>query len=427
MKYKSLVRVSLFCLVLSVLSSFVFASGVTPSVVVQYNIKSSGSGSFTINSDSPSDSATTSSASSDRVSFTSATVTVNNASTTSFELSPVSSSFTASTSTQGYSVTYSVSSGVATVIVTADSSRSSNICGLDLSSSAFVTGLSKTVSASGYSYTVSSTPDPEPDDPYQSPTANMNGIKGYRGAVSTAGQWRTYNDYIGAWEIIMDTTIKGEAGATITGSSTSDFISADVMAGIGYNGWSWKVDATTGALVFSSGAPVGSWLDMIFRYLTYDYYWGSRLWSGDVSGSWYGSISDSFSYLNYRVNQILQVLANDQDVEIKDATSSERDWVKNYFNGSGDKADADKYDKLNNTGSAFKDLFSGAPDTSISDGFTAVNDNGYDFWSQSVSNDINGVSSGGGASRAPAYVPPEQRIVDAYSENWTQIVGGSYD
>lgn len=425
MKYKSLFRVSLFCLVLSVLSFFVFASDVTPSVVVQYNIKSSGSGSFTINSDSSSSSTTTGPVGSDRVSFTSATVSVNNASTTSFELSPVSSSFSATTSTAGYSVTYSVSSGVATVIVTADSSRTSNICGLDLSSSTFVQGSKQIVSASGYSYTVSSTPDPDPG--YSSPTADMNGIKGYRSAVSTSGSWKTYNQYIGFWEIAMETVNKGETGDPLTGDSTSDFISADVMAGIGYNGWSWKVDATTGALVFSSGAPVGSWLDMIFRYLTYDYYWGSRLWSGDVSGSWYGSISDSFSYLNYRVNQILQVLANDQDVEIKDATSSERDWVKNYFNGSGDKADADKYDKLNNTGSAFKDLFSGAPDTSISDGFTAVNDNGYDFWSQGVSNDINGVSSAGGASRAPAYVPPDQRIVDAYSENWEQIVGGSYD
>ena len=157
---------------------------------------------------------------------------------------------------------------------------------------------------------------------------------------------------------------------------------------------------------------------MIYRTSVYNYFYASKLWSNDVSGSWYGSISSSFSYLNYRVNQILEVLANDEDLAIKDATTPERDWVKNYFNGSGDKADSSKYDKLNNTGSAFKDAFSGAPDSSIADGFTAVNDN--------VSNDINGVSSSA-ASRAPVYVPPDQRIVDAYSENWNQIVGGYYD
>ena len=101
--------------------------------------------------------------------------------------------------------------------------------------------------------------------------------------------------------------------------------------------------------------------------------------------------------------------------------------MKNYFNGSGDKADSGKYDKLNNTGSAFKDAFAGAPDSSIADGFTAVNDNGYDFWSQSVSDDVNGVSSSSGRSLAPAYVPSEQRIVDAYSENWAELTGGYYD
>lgn len=102
--------------------------------------------------------------------------------------------------------------------------------------------------------------------------------------------------------------------------------------------------------------------------------------------------------------------------------------MKDYFNGSGDKADSDKYDKLNNTGSAFKDAFAGAPDSSIADGFTAVNDNSYEFWSQGVSDDINGNSSSSSySSRAPAYVPPEQRIVDAYSGNWDQIVGGYYD
>lgn len=202
-----------------------------------------------------------------------------------------------------------------------------------------------------------------------------------------------------------------------------------LLAALTYQKWKWSIDNETGLPKFSVLAEQeGSWADMLYRTSVYNYFWGNKLWNNDVSGSWYGSISSDFSYLNYRVNQILSVLANDEDLAIKDATTSERDWVKNYFNGAGDKADSDKYDKLNNTGSAFKDAFAGAPESSIADGFTAVNDNSYEFWSQGVSDDINGnASSSSYSSRAPAYVPPEQRIVDAYSENWTQIVGGYYD
>lgn len=265
-----------------------------------------------------------------------------------------------------------------------------------------------------------------------SPSGSMNGIQGTRYAISSAYQWETYNQYIGVRKIMYALQSQGSDGGTSwnSGEIEGEELLYNMAASIAYDGYKWKIDPTTGALVFygydGGMAQPGSWLDMVFRYLTYDYYWGSRLWSNDVSGSWYGSISSSFSYLNYRVNQILEVLANDEDLQIKDATTEERNWVKDYFNGSGDKADSSKYDDLNDTGSAFKDAFAGAPDSSIADGFTAVNDNGYDFWSQEVSNDINGVSSSA-ASRAPAYVPPEQRIVDAYSENWNQIVGGYYD
>lgn len=287
---------------------------------------------------------------------------------------------------------------------------------------------SATIDASSLSLGYSSYEAYEPIPPFSPPNATMQGLQGSRSALANSSRWETYNEYIGIQHVVMDLATTDLNGNEITGTANGDDLVSEAAAGIAYNGWSWSVDPDTGFLKFKSGAAAGSWLDMIFRYLTYDYYWGSRLWSGDVAGSWFGSISDNFSYLNYRVNQILDVLANDEDLAIKDATTPEREWVKGYFTGSGDKADADKYDKLNNTGSAFKDAFAGAPDSSIADGFTAVNDNGYDFWSQGVSDDINGnSSSSSGATRAPAYVPPEQRIVDAYSENWAQIVGGYYD
>ena len=329
------------------------------------------------------------------------------------------------------SVSYSISDDIATVTINMTDEQYETYQSLITDPSA-QTVVSLTVSGSGSSLTRAklslgySSFEAAPEKPFVPPTNDMQGLHGYRDASASASRWKTYNEYIGIWETVMTLTNQGESGSALTGESDADSISADVLASLGYNGYSWKI--VNGQIVFKSGAAGGSWLDMIFRYSTYDYYWASRLWSDDVSGSWFGAISSNFSYLNFRVNQILDVLANDEDLAIKDATTPEREWVKDYFSGSGDKADSDKYDKLNNTGSAFKDAFAGAPDSSIADGFTAVNDNGYEFWSQGVSDDINGNSaSSSGASRAPAYVPPEQRIVDAYSENWAQIVGGYYD
>ena len=329
------------------------------------------------------------------------------------------------------SVSYSISGKSATVTISMSDEQYQTYQSLitDPSSQTVValsvSGSSSSLSRAQLSLGYSSF-EAAPEKPFVPPTNDMHGLHGYRDASVSSSRWKTYNEYIGIWETVMSLTNKGESGSSLTGEADADSISADVLASLGYNGYSWNV--VNDQIVFKSGAAGGSWLDMIFRYSTYDYYWASRLWSDDVSGSWFGAISDNFSYLNFRVNQILDVLANDEDLAIKDATTPEREWVKDYFSGSGEKADSDKYDKLNNTGSAFKDAFAGAPDSSIADGFTAINDNGYEFWSQSVSDDINGnISSSSGASRAPAYVSPEQRIVDAYSENWAQIVGGFYD
>ena len=328
------------------------------------------------------------------------------------------------------SVSYSISDDIATVTINMTDEQYQTYQSLTDPSAQTVVALR--VSGSGSSLTRAklslgySSFESAPEKPFIPPINDMQGLHGYRDASVSASRWKTYNDYIGIWETVMTLTNQGETGSALTGESDADAISADVLASLGYNGYSWEV--VNGQIVFKSGASGGSWLDMIFRYSTYDYYWGSRLWSNDVSGSWFGAISDNFSYLNFRVNQILDVLANDEDLAIKDATTAEREWVKDYFSGSADKADSDKYDKLNNTGSAFKDVFAGAPDSSIADGFTSVNDNAYEFWSQRVSDDINGNSVfSSGVSRSPAFVPPEQRIVDAYSDNWSQIVGGYYD
>ena len=287
------------------------------------------------------------------------------------------------------------------------------------------TGLRSVSMSSSFVPAEPSGPDNPPVDEYAG-TCSMFGWTGqtlFTLRFVDGQHWYTNgtgSERVGHLDVVVETT-----EAQLPGY----YARTSMLAALTYQKWKWKVDEETGLPKFDiMQEQQGSWADMLYRTSVYNYFWGNKLWNNDVSDSWYGSISSDFSYLNYRVNQILDVLANDEDLSIKNATSPERNWVKDYFSGSGDKADSDKYDKLNNTGSAFKDAFAGAPDSSIADGFTAVNDNGYAFWSQGVSDDINGnSSSSSGVSRAPSYVPPEQRIVDAYSENWAQIVGGYYD
>lgn len=425
--YQILKKLLLVLLCLSLLSSFAFASAEpTPSVVVQYSIQSYGvsnPGSFSIDGSSPS----SSNKGSGSLTFSSASVSVNNStsSTTVFQLSPVDAAFSASTTSKGYSVSSSVSDGVATISVSASSDRQSNLCGISFSGKA-VTIVGQHYSASGYSYTSSGGSVPEPEDPFAG-TGSMFGWTGktiFGLQTNQMEKWftdGTGNNRVGH----LDATYNYSDAVSVPGY----WVMQNMVASLTVQKWQWQIKPETGLPAFNVDETYkGTWSDMIYRTSVYNYFWGNKLWNNDVSGSWYGSISSDFSYLNYRVNQILSVLANDEDLAIKDSTTPERDWVKDYFNGSGDKADAGKYDKLNNTGSAFKDAFAGAPDSSIADGFTAVNDNGYEFWSQGVSDDINGnTASSSGASRAPAYVPPEQRIIDAYSENWEQIVGGYYD
>ncbi len=427
MMYQIIKKLFFVLLCLSLLSSFAFAaaSEPTPSVVVHWTIHGpaiSSSGNLSIDGSSPS----ASDKGAGSLFFTSASVSVNNSasSTTVFQLSPVDASFSASSSTKGYSVSSSVSNGVATVSVAASADRESNLCGIDFSGRPSQL-MAQNFSASGYSYTSSGGFPSEPEDPYAG-TGSMFGWTGetlFTLRFLEQEHWYTNGsgyDRVGQLDVVVGTT-----EAELPGY----YARTKMLASLTYQKWKWSIDPQTGLPKFSVLAEQeGSWADMLYRTSVYNYFWGNKLWNNDVSGSWYGSISSDFSYLNYRVNQILSVLANDEDLAIKDATTSERDWVKNYFNGSGDKADSDKYDKLNNTGSAFKDAFAGAPESSIADGFTAVNDNGYEFWSQGVSDDINGNSSSTSySSLAPAYVPPDQRIVDVYSENWAQIVGGYYD
>ena len=327
------------------------------------------------------------------------------------------------------SVSYSISDDIATVTITMNDEQYQTYQSLisdpsaqtvvSLIVSGSVSYLTRAKLSLGYSSF-----DAAPEDPFVPPTNDMQGLHGYRDASASGSLWKTYNEYIGIWETVMLLTNQGESGSALTGESDADSISADVLASLGYNGYSWKV--VNGQIVFKSGAAGGSWLDMIFRYSTYDYYWASRLWSDDVSGSWFGAISSNFSYLNFRVNQILDVLANDEDLAIKDSTTPEREWVKEYFSGSGDKADSSKYNSLNSDGQALKNFLTPSESASMSDALSAVDSQGYSFWSENVYQDINQVSSTATTDFGDE-VPWEEQINDLYSEHVASIWGAFDD
>lgn len=406
------------------LSVSVFAADVNPSVTIQYKCATIKSGSFSLSSSSASYTGKVSG----YLSYTSGTVAVDDysGSTTVFELSRVPSDFSVSTSTPGFSVSYSLSDGTATIVVTADSSRESNLCGLDFSGESYVgVELKSYVLGSGYSYTGSGTPPVVPPNPYEG-TGSMFGWTGstlLQLELSQSEKWYTYGSG-SSFAAQLDSLWSGMDGE---GTLRGEVVNSKMLASLTWNKWKWSVDSNTGLPKFEVDSwSQGSWADMIYRTSVYNYFYASKLWSNDVSGSWYGSISTSFSYLNYRVNQILEVLANDEDLAIKDATTPEREWVKNYFNGSGDKADSDKYNSLNSDGQALKDFLTPSESASMSDALSAVESQGYSFWSENVYQDINQVSSTATIGLADD-VPWEEQINDLYSEHIASIWGAFYD
>ena len=175
------------------LSASVYAADSNPSVTVQYKYGNKKSGSFSLSSSNASYTGKVSG----YLSYTSGTVAVDDysGSTTVFELSRVPSDFSVSTSTPGYSVTYSLSDGTATIVVSADSSRESNLCGLTFSGESYVgSELKSYVLGSGYSYTGSGTPPVVPPNPYEG-TGSMFGWTGatlLQLELSQSEKWYTY-------------------------------------------------------------------------------------------------------------------------------------------------------------------------------------------------------------------------------------------
>lgn len=286
------------------------------------------------------------------------------------------------------------------------------ICGVTVESSEAGT-VNCTVTTSGFQYAAScsisgsfhSSSDPNPDDPANDGTGSMNGWTGLKLLdVENGGtQWVIYNAEIGQ---LISLVSLGEA------SYQTDFWIAKMLSHFGYSSWKWKYNEETGKIDFELPEMAqGSWMDMIYRFMTYDYWWNSKLWSGNVAGSWYGNLSSmltqSLSTLNATVKQIQNVLSNDKDLAIKNSTENERQWIQDYYEGNSDyKVDEAKIQDFSDTGDEFSAFLAGGETSSLSVFWLLVNgqDEGYlDFWTNYISDMINFGANHSTRSRSPRY------------------------
>lgn len=207
--------------------------------------------------------------------------------------------------------------------------------------------------------------------------------------TSTSTQWQTYNQYIG--EYVTTVSSSGDS-KSFSGPADSFFVSA--LAALSYDDWSWGV-GEDGKMYFSPPSfAEGSWLDNMWRMDVYLYYNLAN------QTGWFGGVNNRLDTLNARVLQILSVLANDEDVAIKDATTDHRNWIIEFFQGDNTgKPTTSDNDAVKNSINTVKEQFQTSYTVgdigSIFSGNSYDNNIWYTFWSQPVFNDVNGLSRGG--------------------------------
>lgn len=222
--------------------------------------------------------------------------------------------------------------------------------------------------------------------------------------TSTSTQWQTYNQYIG--EYVTTVSSSGDS-KSFSGPADSFFVSA--LAALSYDDWSWGV-GEDGKMYFSPPAfAEGSWLDNMWRMDVYLYYNLAN------QTGWFGGVNNRLDTLNARVLQILSVLANDEDVAIKDATTDHRNWITDFFQGDNTgKPTTSDNDAVKNSINTVKEQFQTSYTVgdigSIFSGNSYDNNIWYTFWSQSVFNDVNGLSRGGFGGSSTYSLSPDRSL-----------------
>lgn len=355
------------------------------------------------------------------MSFNSLVLVAPSAGTMTVSITPCSSNFSASGSGSASSVSATYSGTTATVTVVFDSSGSAGInvnpvnnptssSGSETCSLTLVSWAPEGIGGGG-DHSGSTTLGPS--------SGGFNGwnsdgtFSGGQTVTGSSQKWEINSTYIGQ----LDYYITDEVGST-----PAIVYIAKNLANLTHDSWSWKVNPD-GTFTYVRPNP-GSWLDNMWQMNIYLYYNLAN------QKGWFGHINSEFATLNSRVLQILSVLANDEDVKIKDATTSERTWIQNYFEGNDPVGpSAGNFTDLRTGFGSITDQFE--TDKSITDIGSVFSDSAYDsrsqffFWSQTVSDDVNGVSRGGfGGGKAPARAPavPDSTFSDQYEYGDDSIV-----
>lgn len=335
-------------------------------------------------------------------SVTGLTLVAPSAGTLTVSIEPCKSTFTASGSGSASSVTTTISRNTATVTAIFTSAGSAGISVSPVSGEFRYNSGSFTL----VSWEPSSGGGGGGDEGYSGDWTLGNNFGDWRPGLavpnqtSTSTEWKTYNQYIG--EYVTSVSTSGDS-KSFSGPADSFFVSA--LAALTYDDWSWGV-GEDGKMYFSPPAfAEGSWLDNIWRMDVYFYYNLAN------QTGWFGGVNNRLDTLNSRVLQILSVLANDEDVKIKDATTDHRNWITAFFEGenTGKPTTSDNdavNDSMNTVKVQFQSSYTVGDIGSIFSGNSYDNNIWYTFWSQPVFNDVNGIGRGGfGGGKAPARAP----------------------
>lgn len=150
-------------------------------------------------------------------------------------------------------------------------------------------------------------------------------------------------------------------------------------------------------------------------YLDYDYnYSGNTITSSSRKvlslSDWFWSITKKLE----GVNRLVYMFADDDDIAIKNDTSNQRVYIKDQYSSGGSAPSSTDMSNVNDSVGAFSQ-FLNTGNTDLTGALNgASSGGGYDFWTQTVSDDINIVHDG---TRG---MPP--LVVDMYSSNWENIV-----
>lgn len=336
-----------------------------------------------------------------RLYVSSLTLVAPSAGTLSVSLYPCRSSFSASGSGSASDVSSVLNGNTTTVTVVFDSAGSA---GITTSPGFYTPSHDGNIEFNLVSWEPSG--GTEPGEEYTGDWTLGNNFGDWRPGLavpnqtSTTTQWKTYSQYIG--EYVTEVSSSGDS-KSFSGTADSFFVSA--LSALTYDDWSWGV-GEDGKMYFSPPAfAQGSWLDNMWRMDVYLYYNLAN------QTGWFGGVNNRLDTLNSRVLQILSVLANDEDVKIKDATTDHRNWIIDYFEGENTgKPKTSDNDAVNDSMNTVKDQFQSSYTVgdigSIFSGNSYDNNIWYSFWSQPVYNDVNGISRGGfGGGKAPARAP----------------------